>query len=779
MYFKKALFKIVFLFSFLIASGQHHDDHDDQEEEHLTGHVFEIVKEDLSPIPGVHVYYSGTSQGVITNEEGFFEIEHDHSKQKLVFSFIGYAPDTLEIDHEEEINIILGEGKILDDFVVEFKKGDYTFSKIDPRNAHIISQGELRKAACCNLAESFETNPSIDASFTDAVTGTKQIQMLGLSGKYVQILSTNLPSVRGLSVIYGLDQIPGAWINGILVSKGAGSVLNGHESMVGQINLDLKQPTNSETFHLNIYGNQAGRIEANSYFNTKVGQHWETTLLAHGKTLTIDDDRNDRNNDGFLDNPLSENYIFRNEWHYRSKLFNMELGANYVHSNSVAGNLHLEDSLTPTISEGEYRVELNTNKISGFAKIGYFFPNEDFKSLALQLRGSYNNQSAKFGIRDYTGKQTSGYANLIFQDEIGEAQEENYYKTGISFQYDNVNESLLNQDTSFSMNDNYQWEEYVPGVYAEYTHATEKVGLVAGIRGDYSSIYGAFITPRLHFRYNINNESVIKLMAGSGRRTPFIIMENVGFLASSRNWIIELADTIPGSGYGLDQEVSWNFGAAYLKEFELFYREGSFHVDYYHTFFQNQIVVDLDESAKEVWFYNLEGGESVSNSLQLELNYELIKRLDIRIAYRYLDVYKTYKKGLKEKPLLSRHRGFVNLAYETKKQKHKQWKFDLTVQWVGSQRIPFFRDNPQALELIPNGRSEEYLLMNAQITRVFGERLEIYLGGENLLNYTQKHPILSAEDPYGDYFESALVWAPIFGRMFYGGLRFTIDGKEE
>ena len=759
---------ILFLFfSFSIAYAQN------EEEDHITGHVFEIINDSLSPMPGVHVYYSGTTTGTITDVKGSFELEHDHSNHQLVFRFVGYQPDTLDIHHEEEINVVMGEGQILPDFVVEYHKGEYSFSKIDPRDAVIITQGELRKAACCNLAESFETNPSIDASFTDAVTGTKQIQMLGLSGKYVQIMSTNIPTVRGLAVIYGLDQIPGAWINGISVSKGAGSVLNGYESMVGQINLDLKQPGNSEKFHLNIYGNQAGRIEGNAYFNTTVGEKWETTLLVHGKNQSIE---NDRNKDGFLDNPLTENFIVGNQWNFRSKNIHMELGANYVHSNGIAGNLYLNDSLTPLFSEGEYKVELNTDKVSGFAKIGYLFPDEDFKSLAIQLSGSYNDQTAMFGIRNYSGNQTSGYANLIFQQEIGENHEENYYKAGFSLQYDNVDETLHSEEATFDMNGNYQWEELVPGVYGEYTRATDKVGLILGLRGDYSSIYGAFITPRMHFRYTINNESVIKLMAGSGRRTPFLIMENVGYLASSRNWILHHPQPTNIPGYGLDQEISWNFGAAFLKEFELFYREGSFHLDVYHTRFVNQLVVDLDESAREVWFYNLEG-ESISNSIQAELNYELFKRFDIRLAYRFLDVYKTYRSGLNEKPLLSRHRGFANIAYETKEKDHKQLKFDLTTQWIGSQRISNTRDNPT--EYVLPGRSDDYILMSAQFTRVFGDRFEMYLGVENLLNYRQTNPILSSEDPYGDYFESALVWAPIFGRMFYGGLRFTIEGPKD
>ena len=744
----------------------------------IEGHVFEYINEDsISPLPGVNVFYLGTTQGTTTDAKGYFTLSTNLKYQQLVFSFTGFDSDTLDIKPDKEINIILNDGKILDEFEVVYRQGNYSFSKFDPKDAQLITQGELRKAACCNLAASFETNPSIDASFTDAVTGTKQIQMLGLSGKYVQLLSSNLPTVRGLSVIYGLEEVPGPWINGMSVSKGAGSVLNGYESMVGQINLDLKQPGNAEKLHLNLYGNQGGSFEGNAYFTTKIGKKWETTLLGHTKNNQLE---NDRNNDGFLDNPLTNHHIYRNQWNYRSNKLHMELGADFISTKTTAGNLYLDSSLTPSSSEGEYRVEINTDKVGAFAKIGYLFPNDEFKSLALQLNGTYTNQEALFGIKAYSGTQKSAYANLIFQNEIGnknkeeETETENYYKAGFSVQYDNINESLLSQDNSFSMNGNYLLEEIVPGGFVEYTHSSEKIGLIAGLRADYSNIYGSFITPRVHFRYSIANETVLKLMAGSGRRTPSLIMENVGLLASSRNWLLQpnrLNNSYRSNPYGLLQEISWNFGGAFFKEFELLYREGSIHVDVYHTFFQNQLVVDLDQTAREVHFYNLEG-LSVSNSLQLELNYELFKRFDIRLAYRHLDVYTNYSGQLREKPLLSRNRGFVNIAYETKKQKAKQWKFDLTGQWIGSQRIPNTRDNPQ--QLILNGRSDDYFLLNAQITRVFGKRFEVYLGGENILNYTQQNPILSSENPYGEFFESSLIWAPIFGRMYYGGLRFTM-----
>ena len=739
----------------------------ENEGNNYTGRVFELINNDsLLPLSGVNVYYLGSNDGTVTNLDGIFHIQKKHKNDTLIFSYTGYKNDTLKVKSLKNINIIMSEGEILEDLVVEFKKGSYTFSKINPRNAHIIGQDELRKAACCNLAESFETNPSIDATFTDAVTGNKQIQMMGLSGKYVQMLSGNMPILRGISNSYGIKQVPGPFIHQISVSKGAGSVLNGYESMVGQININLKQPDNAEKLHLNIYLNQAGRAEYNAFFTHSLGSNWSTTFLAHFEDLS---QINDRNEDGFLDVPLRKDYIFYNQWNYRSRLIHMELGGNVVFSNMESGKRNQWISSPVPVFQADYVVDIVNSQINGFAKIGYLFPNDDFKSLAIQLSSTYNKQDALIGQSDYFGSQLSSYANIIYQQEIGEQKEENSFKLGASCQLDSVNERLFlkyNYDST-SIGYNFNWLEIVPGVFGEFTHNSDRFGLIAGLRGDYSSFYkNYFLTPRLHLRYSLNNELALKIMAGSGRRTPFMMMENMGFMASSRKWNLNSYGMI-----GLGQEYSWNYGLAILKEFTLLNRDGNLVIDAYHTNFKNQLVVDLYESAREVDFYSLEG-RSYSNSFQTEINYNFNRRLDFRLAYRFLDVKKDYQSGFKEKPLLSKHRGFVNVAYSTRKKNHKQWKLDLTTQFIGSQRIPFTSDND--ISFILQERSNSFTLLNGQITKVFNKSIDAYLGIENALNITQKNPILSAENPYDKHFDSSLIWAPIFGRMFYVGFRFTI-----
>ena len=744
-------FLLLLSISFFVEAQEH--------EEPVSGHVFELLDNDsLSPLPGVNVFYEGSTIGATTNSAGYFELEHDHTNHRLVFSFVGYQTDTLEIHDDQELNVVMGEGKILEDVLVEYVKGAYSFSRIDPRHAHIIGQEELRKAACCNLAESFETNPSVDATFTDAVTGTKQIQMMGLSGKYVQMLSGNVPVLRGLSLLSGLKQIPGSFIHQIAVSKGAGSVLNGFESMIGQINMNLKQPEYAEKFHFNFYLNQGGRTEYNTFYTHKFKKKWSTTVMAHYEDQSI---KNDRNNDNFLDMPLHNDFIFHNQWNYRSSKIHMELGYNGAYSNLTSGRIDVQPS---------YPVNIEILHANAFAKIGYLFPNDDFKSLALQLSANLNDQETTIGLTNFKGRQLSGYANLIYQQELGKKKEENYFKLGASCQVDSVTETLrLRYLTLLNNNANFYNRrlEIVPGIYGEFTHNSEKWGLIAGIRGDYTSFFNRyFITPRLHLRHSFSNNTAIKVMAGSGRRTPFMIMENVGYMATSRQWILDSYGMI-----GLQQEISWNIGAALLHEFDLWNREGVFTLDAYHSFFENQLVVDLDQSAREIHFYAL-NGRSYSNSIQAELNYDINRRMSIRTAYRFLDVKTDYLTGLLEKPFVSKHRGFLNLAYSTRKRKGKQWVADLTTQFIGSQRIPYTGDNvgPYILD----ERSPNYVMLNGQITRHTSEKFSAYIGVENATNFRQSNPILSADAPHESYFDSSLIWGPIFGRMIYFGFRYTI-----
>ena len=719
----------------------------------LKGRVVDAATDNPVPLTGANVYWLGSSIGTTTDADGNFTIELDPYTQRLVVSYVGFQNDTLHVNSSDFLTISLQATLALDEVVVESRKKATEISYINPIKVENISEKELQKAACCNLSESFETSPSVDVSFTDAVTGTRQIQLLGLAGTYTQINRENIPYIRGLQSINGLTYVPGTWVESIQLNKGTGSVVNGFESIAGQINVELRKPENADPLYLNAYVNEGGRLEVNANVAHRLDEHWSTAFLAHTKYNSI---KNDRNKDGFLDNPLATNFIGLNRWKYvGDKGFRSQFGIKGTLVNSTGGQMDFEPD-DDALTTNRWGMNLNLRRLDGWAKMGYVSEEKPWQTIGLQLSAARHEQDSYFGLNDFDATQTSLYANFLFHSIFSNTNHQ--FTTGLSLQYDDYDESLNTI--------NYDRKEVVPGVYFEYTFTrSDKFSMVTGIRGDYHNIYGGFLTPRLHLRYALSDQTVLRASAGRGQRTANILAENTGLLASSRQ--IEIQGDGSDKPYGLDPEVAWNYGASLTHCFLLDYREGTIGVDFYRTDFTNQIVVDLDQSPQSALFYNLDGS-SFSTSIQAQLDYELLKRLDIRLAYRWYDVKTTYSGELMQKPLVSTHRAFLNLAYETR----NDWKFDYTINWQGEKRIPFTGSNPEAYQL-PE-RAPDFFLMNMQVSKRWKEIFEVYVGVENLLNYTQSGPILSSEAPFSDFFDSSLVWGPIFGRNTYVGLRYWI-----
>ncbi len=629
-------------------------------------------------------------------------------------------------------------------------------------NTTLVTSKELLKAACCNLAESFETNPSIDVNFSDALTGTKQIKMLGLTSPYLMITEENIPSVRGASQAYGLSFTPGTWVESIQITKGAGSVVNGFESISGQINTELKKPINDVPFFLNTYGSTDNRFELNTHFNKKISDKWATSLFVHGNTRTA---KKDMNNDGFLDNPLAKQINILNRYQY----YNAEKGLvsfinfRYMNDKKQTGQV----DFNPKTDKGTTRFwgsEINTERLDVSTKIGYVFKDMPYQSIGFQNAFDSHNQQSYFGLNQYNIKQSSYYSNLIFNSIINNTMHK--FATGLNFTYDKYQE-LVNIS-------NYSRIDNSLGAFFEYTYDnTDNFSLILGGRIDYHNRLGTFLTPRLHVRYNPWEKGVLRFSAGRGKRAANIFAENQPLFASSKTFMFidNTGNSSPsgklGGVYGLNPEIAWNYGLSFNQKFSIFGKKADAGFDFYRTTFQSQVVVDVMNSPQQVLFYNLKG-KSFANSLQVEFNYELAKNFNLRSAYKFYDVRTDYILGDFQKPLQAKHRFFENLEYETPKtEKGQQWKMDYTYNWVGKQQLP------NSGGLLPNF-SPSYSLMNAQISRVFSPVFEVYIGGENLGNYTQQKPILGNENPFGSTFDASIVYAPVFGQMYYAGLRLKV-----
>jgi len=625
-------------------------------------------------------------------------------------------------------------------------------------NTTLVTSKELLKAACCNLAESFETNPSIDVNFSDALTGTKQIKMLGLTSPYIMITEENVPSVRGASQAFGLSFTPGTWVDNIQITKGAGSVVNGYESISGQINTELLKPMNDIPFFLNTYGSTDSRFELNTHFNKKINDKWATSLFVHGNARVS---KNDMNNDGFLDNPLGKQINVANRWQYTNSetgwvsFFNFR----FMKDEKQTGELDFDKDkhkLTTTF----WGSEINSERFDFTSKVGYVWKEMPFQSIGFQNAFTNHNQQSYFGLNQYDIKQQSYYSNLIFNSIISNTMHK--FSTGLNFMYDKYSEYINTFDVSRIDNS--------VGAFFEYTFDNnDKLSYVLGGRMDYHNRLGAFFTPRFHLKYNAFENSVFRISAGRGKRAANIFAENQNLFASSRT--ISILGT-KGEVYGLSPEIAWNYGVSFTQKFKLFSKSADVTVDFYRTDFQNQVVVDVMQSPQELLFYDLQG-KSFANSLQIDFNVELIKHFNVRTAYKYFDISTDYLSGSYQRPLQAKHRFFANLEYETHiKDKGQQWKFDYTFNWLGKQQLPNTATNPEQ-DRLPNF-SPSFGVMNAQITRTFSSTFEMYVGGENIGNYRQSKAVLGSDNPFGPNFDTSIVYAPVFGQMYYAGLRFKI-----
>ncbi|WP_165748184.1 TonB-dependent receptor [Cellulophaga sp. Z1A5H] len=708
-------------------------------------------------LPGANIYWMNSQIGVVTDFDGNFSIPYDAQYHKLIISYVGFETDTLTINKPSIIKHVLNPSNALNEVVVNQKRDAVQKAYFSSQNVVTINSAELLKAACCNLSESFETNPAIDVNYSDALTGTKQIQMLGLTSPYLLITQENIPMVRGASQAYGLTFTPGTWVESIQITKGAGSVVNGYESISGQINTELVKPLTDSAVFVNGYANQNGRYELNTHLNRKLTDKWSTGLYIHGNKRT---QKEDNNNDGFLDAPLADQINVMNRWQYQNpeKGWISFLNIRFLSDNKQLGQTNFNPSLDK-FTTNAWGSEVNTRRFDASMKLAYVFPDLPFQNISLQTAYSVHKQDSYFGFNTYDINHESIYSNLMLNSIIGDTQ--NKFKTGLAFAYDGYDELVLTDD--FSRVD------ASVGAFFEYNYDNlNKVNLTAGLRVDTHNRLGTFVTPRFHIRYTPWERASLKGSFGRGKRAANIFAENQQLFGSSRAINIKNAG---GEIYGLDPEDAWNYGVSFLQGFTFLDRPGNFSVDFYRTDFKNQIVVDW-ENPREISFYNLDGKSSAS-SFQVELGHRILPNLELRTAYKYYDVNTDYESGNLQKPLQAQHRYFANLGYSSvAKENGTQWRADYTVHALGKQRLPNTSTNEVANQL--GDYAAAYSLMNAQITRVFSKSFEVYVGGENLTDYTQDNPVLGAEDPFGSNFDTSIVYAPIMGRMFYAGFRFKL-----
>jgi outer membrane receptor protein involved in Fe transport len=711
----------------------------------MKGVVHGISNEKQEVLIGAKIRLLHAKIGVTTNEEGQFElILSKQLPDTLVVTAFGYNPDTTIVTKEDRfiaLEITLFSDKMIQEVIVTYKKETHSISRLKTLHVEEIGEGELRKAACCNLSESFETNASVDVNITDAVSGAKKIQMMGLDGVYTQIQLENIPYLRGLESSFGLNSIPGTWIESIQITKGTGNVVNGYESMAGLVNLELKKPSEMERFYLNGFGSIYGRAELNMNAGHILNDKWSTGWFVHGSGMFGE---MDNNRDGFRDVPKGNNLAFLNRWAYQGKKMEAQFGINSYLDIKNGGQMGFDRSA----NDGKYGVQIDSKHADIFAKTGFFLK-KPHTSLGIVYNVKYQEVTAEFGNRTFDGTEKRGYINAIYDGYIGTTM--HGIKLGASGIYVDM------QQKADSLESNRV--EVIPGIFGEYTYSGPRMSAVIGARGDYHNLFGFQFSPRVHTKFLLSEFTDLRLTAGKGWRVPNFMIDNVSLLANAKTWIVP-AELLP--------EISWNFGGSIVHEFKLFKRKGTISTDFYHTLFENQLVVDRDANFNQIIFKNL-SGKSYSNSFQTELSIEPLKNFEIRLAYKYLDVKAEYAGEMQQQVMIPKHRGFMNLGYIAR---NKRWEFNTTLSVFGTSRLPDI-----GVTNLPS-ESEVYPMLNAQITHVF-KRWDFYVGGENLTNYIQKNAIIDAANPFGKSFDATRIWGPIMGINVYAGFRYSIKNKSK
>ncbi len=752
------------------------------------------------PLIGASVYWLGTNVGIGTELDGSYDLHRVKGYDKLVAAYVGYKSDTIRVEAGvARVDFSLTSDTQIDEVVVEGGLGNYI--KHDGiLKGETISFAGLCKMACCSLAESFENSASVTVGYSDAISGARQIKMLGLTGTYTQILDENRPIMRGLSAPYGLNYTPGMWLNSIQVSKGISSVTAGHEAITGQINMEHRKPTDEERLFVNVYFDSELRPEINlsSAIPVTADKRLSTVILAHG---SMDTKSHDMNGDEFRDLPETRQINIVNKWLYQGKGGEqLRWGWKYVDENRLSGQKAYKKSMREQMQESlsVYGSHMNNRGANAYVKFGMPVgasvydeaAGEELRSnIAFVADYNYFNEDAYFGLNEYKGHDHAGWLNFMYAHYFSARSSMIFGASASVIRSDEnifndvrlpVGEGLPKDVWSSRTHNKMLYIE--PGVYAEYTYnIPDKFSLVLGVRGDWMGAkndaeknadaaawyapkeYFA-LTPRSHIKWNITPSTVLRLSGGLGYRRASIFTDNIWMLATGRKInVTDLTDDI---------EKALTAGGSITQYIPLGgYADATISFDYFRTQLFNTVLADQEfggDLYDQIQVYNTDG-RSFSDTYQVDFQWTPVKGLDLFATYRYtnakVSVVRDGKSHLIERPLTSRYKTLLNVQYATP---YRRWVFDVTAQYNGRMRCPSLDGDIENSRLSP-----AYPMFYAQVSHKIRD-VEIYVGCENILNYMQDDPIKNVDDPFSPAFNSSSVWGPLMGRKFYIGLRYNL-----
>ena len=663
----------------------------------------------------------------------------------------------------------------LDAAVFVSRQAGNFLSKGKDIRTEVISAAGLCKMACCNLAESFENSASVTVGFSDAVTGARQIRLLGLSGVYTQMLDENRPVMRGLSAPFGLTYIPGQWLESIQIAKGSSSVINGVESMTGQINVEHRKPTDEKPLFINGAVMSDTKMDLNIASSLQMGYKWSTVLLGH---VSGNIEPHDMNGDSFLDEPQQLQFNLANRWLYQAdNMMQIRFGVRALQDSRLGGQmlegenghiLYDKDTYSPVLKQGQidpWGSDILNRSVNGYFKIGYPLNEDQTSSVALVADYAFQDMDSYFGATKYVADQHSAFANLMYQNQT---HENHMFTVGLSTTFDRYDEDFSRQVVFQNTDFKGMTDLINAGVYGEYTYKVgETFSTIVGLRGDWYNKAGFRFSPRINFKYMPVDEIVIRANGGRGLRYSTPLIDNIGVFSTGKVFKGAYNDHI--------LEDAWTFGGNITYYLPFGASSNTYlSFDYFRTQFEQQMVVDYELTPNAIDFYALDGGDSFTDNYQLDFSVDPVERFNITATFRYTNAkIELMGRGLVEKPMTSRFKGVLNFQYATNLNK---WIFDFTASLNGSCRVYDFMKDLKGTDgniLYKNGRTPVYPMLFAQVTRRF-KGWDVYMGAENLTNFTQKDAIIGWENPRQASFDASCVWGPLMGIKAHIGFRFTL-----
>ena len=768
-------------------------------QEPLKGRILSKDGQETIAIENAQIQWINTQLFAKSDIDGNFQLTFSNDAQNIIITHPNYQTDTLDVKTGDYIIHFLRPNQQLEGVSLVQRRKSMMQSYQEIGNIINVSSDELLKAACCTLAESFETNPSIDSYYPDALSGVRQIRMLGLDYNHISLSNENIPISRTISQRFGFSFIPGPQIESIQILKGAGSLTGGFETLGGQINIEMLKPLNDNKAFVNLFRSFHGRSELNISTAFSLNEKIYSSIHGHFSQRKT---KLDHNSDGFLDNPLVRQFNLLNRWQYIDSEKGLIAFGSFRVVDDEKKTGQLDSDFDMNQPEDDYwKSFIKTFGFESSLKFGYVNPEIPYRSIGLQLSFIHHDQNSFFDKRTYDLTHSSFYSSLIYSSIISNTK--TTFKTGLNFGFDSIDQTITGFDqtqipqTSFA------------GSFFEVTHNNlDGLSMIGGLRLDLHSQLGFFVTPRFNLRYQLFDRTQLRFSIGTGRKYSYYIAENQQFFASNREIVLK------GNPEDIPINFALNIGGSITQRFDFFGVSNTLTVDYYSTDFQSKTVADWEQPGK-ISFYQL-NGRSLSNSFQIEYNFIPSNQWELRMAYRNEDASTDYQNRYNKIPLRPFERLFLNASWVSSVSENGgQWKANMTIQLIGSQRMvptssletqglyfahslvgrdlnqlrrisdgsiqntDVLGDSPLGAPLPGSGIYKEwytpiYRIINAQLNRQINDSMELYIGGENLNSYTQKDPIVAAESPKSLEFDATQVYAPIFGAMLYIGLRWQL-----